>query len=267
MKKIFLAFILTAQFLPASPTLAASYVNLNVPFTSEAPNGNWVNPWFNGCEEASVVMIHEYYIGHSTITPKAAIQQMQLLFDWEDAAFGSNTDASATQTARLINEYSSFNATVVENPTLNQIKNELASGRPVIAPLNGFALYHKLYGNGYHMLVLGGYDDGTKQFITNDDGKSAGKNFRYSYATVMSALSSFDHDTKKIDGKPVAIFTSAKKIVRARGSAKVYLINQNTKQYITNVDVFKNHNWSLNLVKIIATSTLEAYSNGANITK
>ncbi|HLD61278.1 MAG TPA: C39 family peptidase [Patescibacteria group bacterium] len=207
-KFYFILFLLATLFLSTvSVAHAKEDVNLPVPFTSEAPGGNWVDPWFNGCEEASVVMVDQYYLGKKKLSRGDAERLMLAMFAWEDKTFGSNTDTNATETVRIINEYSSFDGMVKRNPTLLEIKKELREGRPVIAPLDGFALYGILYGNGYHMLVLKGYDDSRQEFIVHDDGKSKGDNFRYSYGTIMGALSDFDHATKKINGVRTAIFT------------------------------------------------------------
>lgn len=208
MKKVFLIlFLLVVFFSAISVASAREDVNLPVPFTSEAPGGVWEGEWFNGCEEASVVMVDQYYLGKKKLNRKDAERLMLAMFAWEDKTFGSNTDTNATETARIINEYSLFEGIVKLNPTLAEIKNELRAGRPVIAPLNGFLLYGRLYGNGYHMLVLKGYDDAKQEFIVNDDGKSKGHDFRYGYNTIMGALSDFSHATKQVDGVSTAIFT------------------------------------------------------------
>jgi hypothetical protein len=36
---------------------------LDVPFTSQAPEGNWAEPWQNACEETSIVMVDAFFDG------------------------------------------------------------------------------------------------------------------------------------------------------------------------------------------------------------
>ena len=69
-------------------------------------------------------MIEKYYLKKKDLKiPKArAKQEMKELFAWEDKTFGSNTDTNAAQTVKMINDYSSFEATVKRNPTLEEIK-------------------------------------------------------------------------------------------------------------------------------------------------
>lgn len=206
-KLISLLFILVA-FIFTVPVHAAAYVNLPVPFTAEAPLGKWIDQWFNGCEEASVVMVDQYYLGNKTLSSSDAATAMTRLFAWEDNNFGYNTDANATETARMINEYSSYKAVIKRHPTLGDIKAELEAGHPVIAPIDGIAFYHKKYGMGYHMLVIKGYDQVNQEFIVNDDGSNShGRDYRVSYQDMMSALNDYDHATQKLSDVPTAIFT------------------------------------------------------------
>lgn len=222
MKKLFSLFTIFLFLISIDPAHAVAYVNLPVPFTSEAPLGKWVDPWFNGCEEASVVMVDQYYLGKKSITSKEAAAAMMRLFNWEDETFGSNIDTDAMETIRMINEYTFFTATVKRNQTLNEIKAEIDASHPVIAPLDGVLFYAgKVYGNGYHMLVIKGYDEVNKQFIVNDDGSNTrGRDFRVSYETMMSALNDFDHATKKLSGVSTAIFTAPKQVVEKSVSAQ-----------------------------------------------
>ena len=35
--------------------------DLEVPFTSQSPDGNWSEPWQNACEETSILMVDNFY--------------------------------------------------------------------------------------------------------------------------------------------------------------------------------------------------------------
>jgi hypothetical protein len=41
---------------------------LDVPFTSQAPAGNWLEPWQNACEETSVIMVTNFFKGDGPMT-------------------------------------------------------------------------------------------------------------------------------------------------------------------------------------------------------
>src|SRR3989338_9506789 len=92
--------------------LLTSKVSLPLPYTSQIPDGRSVAPWSVACEEASITMVEQYYLGNrSRAIPSAEAKNYMLpLFRWEDGVFGFNHDTNAAQTARIINEYSSFKA-------------------------------------------------------------------------------------------------------------------------------------------------------------
>lgn len=203
---------LKADFINAdsdnTPTvITRKKVNLSVPFVPEAPGTKWIEPWFNGCEEATIVMVEQFYFGKKSLTNSESQKLMIKLFNYENQR-GYGVDLNAVETEKIINDITTFKATIKRNPTLDDIKKELFAGYPVIALLDGEILYNKLYGNGYHMIVLKGFDEDKKIFITNDDGNSkVGHNKRYSYDTILKALIDFDHRTKKVSEPPTVIFT------------------------------------------------------------
>ncbi|MDO8509938.1 MAG: C39 family peptidase [bacterium] len=182
-------------------------VNLSVPFVPEAPGTKWIEPWYNGCEEATIVMVEQFYLGKQKLTNSESQKLMLKLFAYQNK-HGYRVDLDAVETEEIINNFTSFRATIKRNPTIEEIKAELHAGYPVIALLDGEILYNKLYGNGYHLIVIKGYDDDKQTFITNDDGNSkVGHNKLYSYATIKKALRDFNHETKKVDQPPTVIFT------------------------------------------------------------
>lgn len=196
----------------------SDFVDLAVPYVSQLPDQVFVKPWSAACEEASIVMVEQFYLGNKNeFFPKEeSKQKMNALFTWEDANFGFNDDTDASSTARLINERAAFTATVKSNPTLEEIKNELKNNRLVISMhdgrrLNNPYLHFSKEGPGYHVIVLKGYDNEKKEFIAHDPGthEYSGDKYRYSYETIMSSLHDYDVKTKKAEnGIPVVLFTS-----------------------------------------------------------
>ncbi|MBI5654763.1 C39 family peptidase [Candidatus Uhrbacteria bacterium] len=191
-------------------------VELEVPFVPEAPGGDWSGPWKNACEEASLVMAEEFYRGNTTMSVQAAKTRMTELFRYQDKNWGSNANSDAARTAYIANQIMDFTAVVVTDPTLEDIKKEVAAGRPVITLNHGKELGNPntpflATGSFYHMLVVIGYDDETGEFITNDDGdekEGAGK--RYEYAHFMASIHDYVAKTRTTDGPVRVIFTSAK---------------------------------------------------------
>ena len=270
MKKFLLLLIFI--FLPAMVSAASS--SLAVPFIPELPDGKIIHPWIDGCEEASIAMVDQYYQGITSTTRSEAKKIMQNYFNIEDKIFGSNANTDAQQTAGLINEYSKyFESQIIKNPTLDQIKQQISGGMPVIALVNGYNLNNPRipfarYGSYYHMIVIKGFDDAKQEFITHDNGDyEKGVDLRYKYDTIMGALHDYNHKTKKTDGTPVALFSMQRMLVKTAASNRIYLIRDNQKHHIVSPDVFKNHSWKWSLVQVVSKDWLDKFPAGEAITK
>lgn len=246
-------------------------INLPVPHIWEIPDGVWVRPWNNACEEASLMMVEEFYLGRKeeNVSGKEIKAKLTPLFAWQDRVFGSNADSDSKRTARIINEYSSFEAIIKQNPTLEEIKAELDAGHPVISfhYAKGMNPDHRFRAGGsyYHVMVITGYDDATQEFMLNDSEFQNGLDYRYGYATIMDTLHDFDHTRRKADGPPVVIFTRAKQLVKAAGKSAVYLVRDNKKQYISHPRVFKNRRWSWNAIITVEADRLSGLEKGPTI--
>lgn len=273
-KIIFLVLLIAAvQLLSGQTVNAASKVELTVPFTSEIPSGTWTGPWKNACEEASLTMVNQFYLKQKNLTSAQAIGLMSAVFTWENTTFGQNANTDATDTAQMINSYSSFSATIVRSPTLEAIKTQLDNGHPVISFHYGEALHNPLIpfkrgGSYYHVMVIIGYDDASGSFIVNDPGNDAsGQAFKYDYQTVMSSLADYIPATGKTTGPPTVIFTAPKVIAHSPASNRLYFIAGGAKQYVSSPVVFKNHNWSWSIVTTMPQAQLDALALGATISK
>lgn len=174
----------------AEESLPAS-VNLAVPFTSQAPKGDWNLPFQEACEEASLLMVHAYYEGKTGVLPSNMAEQDILdIVAFEEGFLGTYLDTTTAQTALLAEQYYGFEQIdVVEYPTKEMIQAVVASGRPVIVPAAGRALENPFFtppGPLYHMLVIRGYTE--KGFITNDPGTRRGEAYVYAYDRLLSAM-------------------------------------------------------------------------------
>lgn len=201
----------TDALVPDGPP--SRFVLEDVPYIPEAPGNVWEGPWKNGCEEASVAMVEFFYTGNFDVTIDEAKTFMQMLFDTQDELWGQNANSDVSETHQLINGYTSFTAEIVENPSIEDIKNELREGRPVIVPLNGFTLDNPHIpflptGSGYHMLTVVGYDDVIGHFIVHDDGDLVtGEFHRYEYNHFMNSIADYVHGTQKTNGPKQVLFT------------------------------------------------------------
>lgn len=195
-------------------TTIATAINLPVPYTSEMPEGIEKRPWVNACEEATIVMVDKFYQGDQTISTSTAVGAMKVLFAIQDKLYGSNDNSSAERTAYLINNYESYRATIKEDPTLEEIKNELRENRPVISFHYGFDLKNinipfSPIGSSFHVMVIKGYDDSKQSFVTNDPGDIIeGENHLYEYQLFINSLHDYNEETKKADGPARVLFIS-----------------------------------------------------------
>lgn len=269
--------IIISLLLILAPVAVSSktLVNLNVPFTPETPDNVWTAPWKDACEEASIVMVSQYYLGkQNALIPKAAAKAlMQKYFTIENKIFGWNANTDAAHTAKLINEHSKiFAAEIKNNPTLAEIKAEVQAGRPVIAALNALALTKindhlrfRRNGSYYHMLVIVGYDDETNEFIVNDNGDYSGLDHRYSYDIIMDSLRDYSYKTHKANGPARALFTYRKMLAKTATSNRIYWIEKNVKQYVTHPAVFKQRGWRWANVQVVEKSVLDGLTSGTPI--
>lgn len=189
-------------------------VLLPVPYIAEAPEGKWVGPWKNGCEEASLAMVKAFYEHKSVVTADDAQRVMNRYFKLQDERWGSNANADAVRMEELSVLAQDFSVRAVEHPTVESIEAELFAGHPVIALLNGKRLGNRnipflANGSYYHVLVVVGYDREKREFITNDDGdEKEGQGRRYGYELFLGSLADYNFKTKKADGAPVVLFTA-----------------------------------------------------------
>jgi len=270
MKKFLLFSALIFVFFPLTTGAKTEIIKLPVPFIAEVIDGMWVAPWNNACEESAITMIDQYYLGVKTISAQKSRDLIWPLFELQNKLFGKNNDTDAEQTARLANIKMSFKATVVNDPTIEQIKEEIRQNRPVITMHYGFglnnpALRFRRDGSSYHTLVLSGFDDEKSEFIVQDSGNINGLDFRYKYDTIMNTLHDFNHADNKADGPPRAIFTIRNLLAKVEGGTRVYFVNNDTKYYITHPDLFKKFGWQWSNVRSVSRAWLDALKDGGAI--
>ncbi len=193
----------------------AAEVHLAVPFTAQAPTGNWKMPFKEACEESSVLMVHAYYSGITTRTLDAKeseriIEEMSVL---QESLFGSSVDTTAAETGLFAEEFYGYGPSeVLENPTIADLKDRLNQGQPILLPAAGRILKNPNFippGPEYHMLVIRGYTK-DNQFITNDPGTRHGESYLYSFDVIMEAMHDLDTDNM-LNGKKVVLILHPKR--------------------------------------------------------
>lgn len=165
-------------------------INLAVPFSAQAPYGDWGVPYGEACEETSALLVDRFYKNEG-LTPETAKQEILKIVAWENETFGFYEHTTAKETEQLLKEYFGYNRVDIDyDISLEDIKAQIIAGRPVIVPLAGRMLGNPFYrqpGPIYHMLVIKGITkDGN--FITNDVGTRKGYNYVYNANVLYGAI-------------------------------------------------------------------------------
>jgi hypothetical protein len=200
-------FLVFLGLLPIFPAIVMAEVQarpqsvfLDVPFTLQAPLGEWNDPrQRDGCEEASILMAMMWTWG-TGVPAEEARREILNMADYEQVFRGFHQDTSAQDTARLIREYYGNNLVEVrENIGVEDIKNELAAGRLVMVPLNTKLLSHPYYKNGpvRHTVVAVGYDDQSGVIIVHDPMFKSGQNLHLKQGAVANALWNYSSGVHK----------------------------------------------------------------------
>jgi Peptidase_C39 like family len=187
---------------PNPKFIIPSSLLLTVPFTPQAPTGNWDTIHNEDCEEASAVMANAFYSGphDAKLDPAYVEGQLTKLTDWEMKNFGYNLDITSEETVQMIKANYDLQSKILYGFTEQNIKNELAQNHLVLLPANGRLLGNPNYrqpGPKYHMLVIRGYAQ--TSIITNDPGTRNGLNYSYDFNTLYKANGEWDHQTNSVD--------------------------------------------------------------------
>jgi len=179
---------------------------IKVPFIIQAPFANWDALHEEACEEASLIMM-AHFIKKTPFGDQSQWEkEIQDLVKWE-TDHGYKQDVTMKELSQIAKDYYGLNATAKYDITLDDIKTELATGRPVITPAAGKILPNPNFRNGgpnYHNLVVTGYD--YQGFITNDPGTRNGQNFRYTYDSLFNAIHDYNSDNMFYGPKAYLVF-------------------------------------------------------------
>lgn len=182
--------IITADSLPKE--VLPKQVLLDVPFTAQAPFGNWADVRQDyGCEEAAILMAM-YWAYDRNLPLEEAEKEIIAISEFEKEKYGDFHDTSTLDTLKVLRAYFGYeNAFTKFDIDTEDIKAELAKGNVVIVPIDGTKVGNPYYtppGPAKHKVIIRGYDDTTQEFITNDPGTKRGEGYRYNYQILEKAI-------------------------------------------------------------------------------
>ncbi len=162
---------------------------IEMPFLVQAPSANWDPLHEDACEEASILMIRHYLDKTEIKNQDLGEKEILDLVDYETKN-GYGPSITLEQLVTIANSYFGLkNGRIKKNVTKEDIKKEIANGKPVIIPAAGKILPNPNFRNGgpnYHMLVIKGYN--SDYFITNDPGTKKGEGFKYKFDDLLNAI-------------------------------------------------------------------------------
>lgn len=167
--------------------------DLKVPFTPQAPKGDWQDErQQDGCEEASALMAIRW-IENKSLNTETALKEILAISDFEQKKYGEYRDITLTDIIdHIFKGYFKYDkVSFKKNITTKDIINEIKLGHLVLSPMDGQKLnnpYFKAPGPERHMIVIRGYDETTKEFITNDPGTKRGQAYRYKEDVLFKAI-------------------------------------------------------------------------------
>jgi hypothetical protein len=159
-------------------------------------------------------MVGRYFQGDSRdrVPAPEAESSMAQLVGYERRSFTSVLDLPLTDVGAVGTQFYGLRPAVMPVDE-EQIKRNLAQGRPVILPVMthgaGGQKIAPFYGTAdvYHVIVVTGYDTAKDVFYTNDAGFMQGQNYAYPWATLSAAI---DAQAQKFaQGRVMLVFRSA----------------------------------------------------------
>jgi hypothetical protein len=190
---------LQTSFNPAdvpSPIPPPDRILLQVPFTTQAPLGDWAKHQ-ESCEAANLTMIVAYWHHDKSVVidPRTADASIHMIDPWK-----TQLDLTDTLMGQLAQDHFGYDYRIVPNDP-QVIRQQLAAGRPLIAEVRTHGLGNANY-PGYsthyeqtgwsvpHFVVIIGYDS-TGVWL-NDPGISKGRGYHISFAQLTHAIDDLD---------------------------------------------------------------------------
>lgn len=180
-----------------------------MPFATQAPFGNWDAVHEETCEEASLLLVKSYLEG-AGMDESGMDAALNDIVAWEEQN-GYKVDVTMPELLKIARDHYGLGGRVIESVTVDDIKNELRKGNPVIVPLAGRDVGNPYYSGGgpwYHVLVVNGFD-GT-YFYTKDVGTKRGNDYKYKQSVLFDAVHDWTGVKEEIRSGPKRVLVLAK---------------------------------------------------------
>lgn len=127
--------------------------NLDMQFYSQAPYANWDLPYQEACEEASLLLAMNYIRGLKVLKDEFNKELLEIV-EFEKEHFGDYLHTNVEETGEIIEVfYNHPEISILQDPTVEDIKAQIAQGYPVLVPLAGQLIGNPFYappGPVYH---------------------------------------------------------------------------------------------------------------------
>jgi hypothetical protein len=190
----------SAEPLEVSPVaIPNNYSISGFSFQSQAPLGNWDALHEEACEEASLILV-KYWLDDKGLSAQQMESEIQAVVSWETQN-GYPMDVTTKQLVAVAKSYYRLdNLSVINNATIDKIKQEIAAGHPVIVPAAGRDLGNPNFtapGPVYHMVVAIGYEG--NNIIVQDVGTRKGDHYKYNSTIFFNAIHDWAGSADKIE--------------------------------------------------------------------
>ncbi|MDQ6917827.1 MAG: C39 family peptidase, partial [Candidatus Dormibacteraeota bacterium] len=140
-----------------SPTPLPAALRLGVPFTTQAPNGDWTRHQ-ESCEEATLLMVDAYWKGNraSTLDTNAAEKGITDMVAWQVRNWGSEDDLTNKRLGELAAQYLGYQYDVQPMSEV-AMKASIANGIPVVLGVTTHGLGNPRYPNFQSHHLVPGY--------------------------------------------------------------------------------------------------------------
>jgi hypothetical protein len=165
----------------------------DVPFTSQAPIGDWTSPWSDFAEEAVITMAIQWWKNEDILSTEQAEATMLDIARYEEEVFGDALLADLAQVQKILKDFFGISSIILDEPSISDITTALDEGSIVIAPVNGQILLNSHYGDPApenHMVLMHGWE-GTG-FITHDPGTRHGESVNYEQEKILESIQDLD---------------------------------------------------------------------------
>jgi hypothetical protein len=197
-----------------STSVSGGSLRLAVPFTTQAPLGDWANHQ-ESCEEANLAQVAAYWGGdHSAVLdPHTADRTISALVAWQVKNWGHEDDLTDVRLGQLGEAYYGYQYEVLPLSE-SAMQDQLKLGRPVILGVTTHGLGNEHYPGysthylqpGYsvsHFITIVGFDGSS--FVLNDPGLTPGRGYHVEYDQLLFAINNLDQQHPNLNEGPVML--------------------------------------------------------------